>query len=84
MEYKIVRISHIVDFENEINRLLKEGWKLHGSTFLDNYAGGSYSQPMVKEDNSDETMLSENRRIDYIIREYCKEDIIEVGVDKDD
>lgn len=84
MEYRIVRISHKVDFENEINRLLKEGWKLHGPTFLDNYSGGAFTQPMVRDDNIDEIMLSENTKIDNILRKFCTKNIIEVGADKDD
>lgn len=40
MEYRIVSASHHDELETQINRLLKEGWQLHGGLIVIPYAEG--------------------------------------------
>jgi len=33
MEYILIKLDDIFDFNNKVNLRLKDGWKLHGDTF---------------------------------------------------
>lgn len=85
-DYKLICASSASDFENQITKYLNEGYKLEGTRTVNISIAEKvfYTQAMIKEDNSDKTMLSENTQIDNILRKFCTESIIEVGVDKDD
>lgn len=55
MKYKIVCDKHEFEFENKINALLDEGWKLHGEIVVnlvttDEELTCWYTQSMIKED----------------------------------
>ena len=49
MKYKVVKRGSKADFEIEVNKLIKEGWKpLGGMSFSSAYGyGESYTQAMV-------------------------------------
>lgn len=70
MKYKLLHNIYIDKLEKDINDLLEQGWKLHGHTLIETYGGKVYYQAMIKEDNSDETMLSENKKVSYVVSEF--------------
>lgn len=44
--YRLLAYEHSADLQCEVNRLLTDGWKLHGTTFTFN---GGYRQAMVRD-----------------------------------
>jgi len=55
MKYKIVCDKHEFDFEDKINLLLEQGWKLNGNIVVNLENTGSelmcwYTQSLIKDD----------------------------------
>tara|TARA_Y100000588_G_C13667155_1_gene674628 strand:- start:10 stop:156 length:147 start_codon:yes stop_codon:yes gene_type:complete len=48
MEYKVIEKKKAVDLENEVNKKLRNGWKLQGGLVSNN---GLYAQAVVKGTN---------------------------------
>lgn len=46
MEYCIVRYKTLARLSKEVNRLMKEGWTVHGSLVMDNF---NYIQTMIRD-----------------------------------
>lgn len=54
--YKLVTSNQIVKFEELVNKMLSEGWQLHGGTLFSNTY---YCQAMLKPTVSEVTEVSE-------------------------
>lgn len=76
MEYKILKSSKDYYLEEKVNEHLKLGWKLYGYTFIETDGVTTYYQAMIKEDNSDKTMLVED------FKEWSKRRASKNGVEK--
>lgn len=55
MKYKIVCDKHEFEFENKINLLLEQGWRLHGEIVVNLVSSDQdltcwYTQSMIKDD----------------------------------
>lgn len=51
MEYTVVKESYLLDFNEQVNRYLKNGWKLQGgvSVGFSRMESPFYCQAMIKE-----------------------------------